>query len=136
MKYGVKCLFGNKDMSVAYINGVVDGFSFLRSEGYKKLPKNQIVSMKKNIMFMMPALPGGGAEKVLIDILKNFDYASYEVTLFLEYKEGVYLNDVPEEVRILALHSQNTIWFERFHRVLRIFIAMSSFIRLYINICL
>ena len=72
-------------------------------------------------MFMMPALPGGGAEKVLIDILKNFDYASYEVTLFLEYKEGVYLNDVPEEVRILALHSQNTIWFERFHRVLRIF---------------
>ncbi len=87
-------------------------------------------------MFMMPALPGGGAEKVLIDILKNFDYASYEVTLFLEYKEGVYLNDVPEEVRILALHSQNTIWFERFHRVLRIFIAMSSFIRLYINICL
>lgn len=39
MKYGVKCLFGNKDMSVAYINGVVDGFSFLRSEGYKKLPK-------------------------------------------------------------------------------------------------
>ena len=77
--------------------------------------------MKKNIMFMMPALPGGGAEKVLIDILKNFDYASYEVTLFLEYKEGVYLNDVPEEVRILALHSQNTIWFERFHRVLRIF---------------
>ena len=77
--------------------------------------------MKKKVLFMMPALPGGGAEKVLIDILKNFDYASYEVTLFLEYKEGVYLNDVPEEVRILALHSQNTIWFERFHRVLRIF---------------
>ena len=39
--------------------------------------------MKKNIMFMMPALPGGGAEKVVIDILKNFDYASYEVTLLL-----------------------------------------------------
>lgn len=77
--------------------------------------------MKKKVLFMMPALPGGGAEKVLIDILKNFDYASYEVILFLEYKEGVYLNDVPEEVRILALHSQNTIWFERFHRVLRIF---------------
>lgn len=101
----------------------------------RNFPKSNRVN-EKNIMFMMPALPGGGAEKVLIDILKNFDYASYEVTLFLEYKEGVYLNDVPEEVRILALHSQNTIWFERFHRVLRIFIAMSSFIRLYINICL
>lgn len=77
--------------------------------------------MKKKIMFMMPALPGGGAEKVLIDILKNFDYTSYEVTLFLEYKEGVYLNDVPEKVRILALHLQNTIWFERLHRILRLF---------------
>ena len=43
------------------------------------------MSMKKKVLFMMPALPGGGAEKVLIDILKNFDYASYEVTLFLEY---------------------------------------------------
>ena len=39
MKYGVKYLFDDKDMSVAYINGVADGFSFLKSEGYKKLPK-------------------------------------------------------------------------------------------------
>lgn len=76
--------------------------------------------MKKKIMFMMPALSGGGAEKVLLDILKNFDYTSYEVTLFLEYKEGVYLNELPEEVKILALHKQNTIWFERLHRVLRV----------------
>lgn len=83
--------------------------------------------MRKKIMFMMPALPGGGAEKVLLDILKNFDYASYEVTLFLEYREGVYLNDVPEKVRILALHPKNTIWFERLHRVLRLFHCYAFF---------
>lgn len=77
--------------------------------------------MKKKILFIMPALPGGGAEKVLIDILKNFDYMSYEVTLLLEYREGIYLDDVPEEVRVLSLHSQNTIWFERLHRILRYF---------------
>lgn len=75
--------------------------------------------MKKKILFIMPSLPGGGAEKVLIDILKNFDYQAYTVTLLLEFREGVYLNDVPEGVRILALHRQNTIWFERLHRVLR-----------------
>lgn len=75
--------------------------------------------MKKKILFIMPSLPGGGAEKVLIDILKNFDYRSYAVTLLLEFREGVYLNDVPEEVRVLSLHGQNTIWFERLHRVLR-----------------
>lgn len=75
--------------------------------------------MKKKILFIMPSLPGGGAEKVLIDILKNFDYRTYAVTLLLEFREGVYLNDVPGEVRVLSLHGQNTIWFERLHRVLR-----------------
>ena len=75
--------------------------------------------MKKKILFIMPSLPGGGAEKVLIDILKNFDYSTYAVTLLLEFREGVYLGDVPGEVRILSLHGRNTIWFERLHRVLR-----------------
>lgn len=83
--------------------------------------------MKKWILFIMPSLPGGGAEKVLIDILKNFDYRLYEVTLFLEYREGIYLNDVPDEVRILSLHPRNTIWFERLHRVLRTFHCYALF---------
>ena len=39
----------------------------------------------RRILFIMPALPGGGAEKVLIDILKNFDYSKYQLTLLLEY---------------------------------------------------
>lgn len=86
--------------------------------------------MKKRILFMMPALPGGGAEKVCIDILKNFDYESYEVTLFLEYREGIYLDDVPEEVKVLALHPQNTIWFERLHRILRYFHCYTLFHKL------
>lgn len=83
--------------------------------------------MKKRILFIMPSLPSGGAEKVLIDILKNFDYRLYEVTLFLEYREGIYLNDVPDEVRILSLHPRNTIWFERLHRVLRTFHCYALF---------
>lgn len=83
--------------------------------------------MKKRILFIMPSLPGGGAEKVLIDILKNFDYRLYEVTLFLEYREGIYLNDVPDEVKILSLHPRNTIWFERLHRVLRTFHCYALF---------
>lgn len=83
--------------------------------------------MKKKIMFMLPALLGGGAEKVLVDILKNFDYDSYEITLLLEYKDGVYLSDVPKEVRILTLHQQDSIWLERLHRVLRFFHLYISF---------
>lgn len=71
---------------------------------------------KKSILFMMPALPGGGAEKVLIDILKNIDYTAYAVTLFLEYREGVYLPDVLENVEVIYLHRSNNIWFQRLHR--------------------
>lgn len=75
--------------------------------------------MKKKVLFLMPALPGGGAEKVLIDILKNFDYVRYEVSLFLEYKEGIYLSDVPRDVSVLSLHKSNNLWFQRLHRRLK-----------------
>lgn len=72
--------------------------------------------MKKKVLFMMPALPGGGAEKVLMDVLKHFDYQTYTVTLFLEYREGVYLADIPRQVEVLALHGKNNLWFQRIHR--------------------
>ena len=70
----------------------------------------------KSVLFIMPSLPGGGAEKVLIEILRHIDYKQYNVSLFLEYKEGVYLQDVPDKVSILALHGPNNLWFQRLHR--------------------
>ena len=70
----------------------------------------------KSVLFIMPSLPGGGAEKVLIEILRHIDYKQYNVTLFLEYKEGVYLQDVPDKVSIIALHGPNNLWFQRLHR--------------------
>lgn len=72
--------------------------------------------MKKKVLFLMPALIGGGAEKVLIDILKNFDYQCYDISLFLEYREGVYLKDVPQMVHLFTLHGRNNLWFQRLHR--------------------
>lgn len=74
--------------------------------------------MKKRILFMMPDLPSGGAEKVLIDILRNFDYNVYDVTLLLEYRQGVYLKDIPKEVRFRTMFGASNIWLERWHRLL------------------
>lgn len=54
--------------------------------------------MKKNILISSYNLHYGGIEKSLITLLKNFDYDKYNVTLFLEKKEGVYLNDIPKYV--------------------------------------
>jgi len=55
----------------------------------------------------MPELPGGGAEKVLIDILCRFDYRKYNVTMLLMQKTGVYLLAVPPEVKVLSLFKHN-----------------------------
>ena len=60
----------------------------------------------KSILFIMPNLSGGGAEKVLIEILKNFDYQSYSVDLFLEYKIGIYINEIPSEVNVISPHKR------------------------------
>lgn len=77
-------------------------------------------NMKKHILFIMPDLPSGGAEKVLIDILRNFDYKLYDVTLLLKYRQGVYLNDIPSAVRLRTMFGASNIWVERWHRLLGI----------------
>lgn len=55
----------------------------------------------------MPTLAGGGAEKVLYDILSHFDYARYEVTLLLDYRRGVYYDLLPQEVEVIAKEDFN-----------------------------
>ena len=55
--------------------------------------------MKKKILFIQSSLGGGGAEKVLIDMLSNFDYTKFDVSLLLFVKNGVYVNDVDKRVK-------------------------------------
>lgn len=74
----------------------------------------------KNILFIMPALPGGGAEKVLVDVLKNIDKDKYKLTLLLEFRDGVYMSSLPKNVEVIYLCRKSTIWLERFHRCLSI----------------
>ena len=79
----------------------------------------------------MPSLSGGGTEKVLIDILQNMDYDRFEVTLFLEFVEGVYVSDIPSDVEMLSLYKKHTIWHDRWFRLLRmlhIYICYHSFV--------
>lgn len=59
---------------------------------------------KKKILIIQNTLNGGGAEKILTDILRWFDYERFEVTLLLTYKEGIYFDSIPEEVKVLAMY--------------------------------
>lgn len=76
----------------------------------------------KKILIVMESLIGGGAEKVLIDILTNFDYSEYSVTLFLIYNEGPYLNDLPENVKTIHLfNTSKSVLNILFFKILRYF---------------
>ena len=54
----------------------------------------------KKILFVIGNLAGGGAEKSLINLLKNLPPHKYEIDLFLFSFEGLYLKEVPKNVNI------------------------------------
>ncbi len=61
-----------------------------------------IISRRK-ILFILPSLVGGGAEKTLINLLQKIDYNKYEIDLLVVLKQGVYLEQIPKEVHLLYL---------------------------------
>lgn len=60
--------------------------------------------MKKRVLFIMTALNGGGAEKVLVDILHYFDYNQYDVELMLTTIDGVHYKRIPANIKQIILY--------------------------------
>ena len=58
---------------------------------------------RKKVLFVIPSLVGGGAEKALITLLNHLSRDKYEVDLCVVEKKGVYLNQVPDSINILHL---------------------------------
>ena len=56
--------------------------------------------MKKQLLFIMPDLGSGGAEKALTTLLNLFDYEAYDVDLFLFRRQGLFLPNVPPQVNV------------------------------------
>ena len=54
--------------------------------------------MKRRILFIHNNLGGGGAEGALIEVLNHLDYNRYDVTLFLLYRTGDFIDRVPPQV--------------------------------------
>ncbi len=57
--------------------------------------------MKKKLLFIMPSLASGGAEKSLVTLLSLFDYDKYQVDLLLFRREGLFAQQIPKEVNVL-----------------------------------
>ena len=52
----------------------------------------------KRVLFATNNMNGGGAEKILLNILNYFDRTKYSIDLLLVFKQGVYIDDVPEDI--------------------------------------
>lgn len=53
------------------------------------------------VVFVLPSLHGGGAERAAITLLGGLPAASYDLTLYLFAREGPYLNQVPADTRLV-----------------------------------
>lgn len=59
---------------------------------------------KKKILIRIGSLRHGGAEKVLVTLLKNLPKDKYEIDLLLNLYSGKYLTDVPDWVNVMFLN--------------------------------
>ncbi len=57
--------------------------------------------MKKKILFVIPSLRSGGAEKSLITLLSLFDYKKYDVDLLSFRRDGLFFDKIPQEVNVI-----------------------------------
>lgn len=62
----------------------------------------------KKILFLTNNMNGGGAEKVLLNILNALDKTQYNIDLLLVFNQGVYLNDIPANINTNYIFDEKT----------------------------
>lgn len=74
---------------------------------------------KKNVIIRSGTLKMGGLERVLIEVLQSIEKNRYNLYLFIENdagKENVFLNDVPEWIKIYFLKPESIMRKSEFYR--------------------
>jgi glycosyltransferase involved in cell wall biosynthesis len=60
--------------------------------------------MKKKILFVIPSLDAGGAEKSLINLLNAMDYSLFDVTVLVFHGKGIFLKSIPKSVKLITVY--------------------------------
>jgi glycosyltransferase involved in cell wall biosynthesis len=63
-------------------------------------------SARKRVLFLVPSLVGGGAERMMVTLLQRLDRARFELHLALVQAIGPYLPDVPADVVVHDLKAR------------------------------
>ena len=59
--------------------------------------------MKKKVLFAIESLAGGGAEKILMTLVKNIDQTKFDVTILTVVKTGIYVEEVEKYCKIIEI---------------------------------
>ncbi|MDE0177681.1 MAG: glycosyltransferase [Gammaproteobacteria bacterium] len=65
--------------------------------------------MKQKIALFVGSMGGGGAERTMLDIGRGLAQRGFVVDLVLLQSSGIYLADVPESVRVVALNTRGLL---------------------------
>lgn len=63
------------------------------------------MDVKKKILFIVPSLIGGGAERIISIIFNFLNRKKFEPILVLLKNEGPYLEDIPKDIQIIDLQA-------------------------------
>ena len=66
----------------------------------------------KKVLFVLPALNIGGAEKSIIDLFENIDYSKYDMNLLLLAERGVLAERINRNVTIIELDESSKCLFK------------------------
>ncbi len=62
------------------------------------------MDVKKKIMFVLPSLSGGGAERVMLTLVKHIDKSKFVPIFVLNKKEGKLLKQLPKDIEVIDLN--------------------------------
>lgn len=63
---------------------------------------------KSKIVFILPTLNGGGAERVTINYIRQLEFMNYDITLIIFDKTDYLLSLIPDNVKLINLKTKNT----------------------------
>ncbi len=57
---------------------------------------------RTKILMVIPSLEGGGAERVMVNIINHLDRERFELSLYVERLEGKYVEDLRDDVQVVC----------------------------------
>ena len=85
--------------------------------------------MKKKVLFAAYSLDVGGIETALVTLL-NYLNDKYDITLVLEKKQGIFLDKIPENVKVIEYKINLILQFVTHHIVFHVLLWLEMQVKM------